>query len=161
VPPSGALDQLSRSLSEGQYEYADLETTALLLEAAGRSAERWLDHDDGSKLPLELIAEIDALWSRHCGGRQGFRVQLARAAVRDGLHAEFTALSVACGWQDDEDASPCGDYEEFIERADGDRREGFYPTLRSPLAGRLDWYDLWEPTVLVVHRRLQEWKGTR
>jgi hypothetical protein len=159
TPPSVGLDQLSRYLSKKEFGYADLQTTALLLETAGRSAQRWLYPRDGRELPLALISGIDALWSRHCGGRQGFRAQLARAEVRNGRHAEFTALSVACGWQDAE-ASACGDYEEFIKRADGDWRAGFYPTLRSPLGDRRDWYDLWEPTVLVVHRRLQEWKGT-
>jgi hypothetical protein len=161
VPAAAGLDQLNRYLSEGQFGYADLQTTALLLEAAGRSAEKWLRRDDGRKLPLALISGIDALWSRHCDGRQGFRAQLAYCEVSNGRHAEFVALSVACGWQDTQDASVCGDYEEFIKRADGDGREGFYPTLRSPLGSRHDWYDLWEPTVLVIHRRLQELKGAR
>jgi hypothetical protein len=160
VPPSAGLDLLNRYLSAGEFGYADLQTTALLLEAAGRSAERWLGWHDSGELPLELIAKIDALWSRHCGDRQGFRAQLRRAQVRDGQHTEFTVLSIACGWQDALGADVCGDYEEFIERADGDLRDGFFPTLRSPLVDRRDWYDLWECTVSGVHRRLQDWKGS-
>jgi hypothetical protein len=159
VPSSAGLDQLSRFLGDGEVGDADLQTTALVLESAGRSRQRWLRERDGPELPLTLLAGIDALWARHSGGRQGFLAQLALAQVRRGRHAEFVALSVACGWQDTEDAGVPGDYEEFVEAAGGDGRAGFFPTLRTPKDGRRDWYDLWEPTVLAVHRRLQDWKA--
>jgi GUN4-like len=161
LPSAAGLDLLNRFLGEREFGLADLQTTALVLESVGRSGERCLRERDGRELPLSLLAGIDDLWSRHCGGRQGFLAQWELGQVRRGRPAEFVALSVACGWRDNEKASVPGDYEEFLARAAGDGQAGFFPTLRTPKDGRRDWYDLWQPTVLAVHRRIQDWKAPR
>jgi GUN4-like/TIR domain len=155
LPPDG-LDQIDQFLGEQEFLYADLQTTALVLNSAGRSAEGWLREPDARAVPLDLITGIDALWSRHSGGRQGFRAQMARAQPLRGRPGEFARLSIACGWQDARGASAHWDYEEFSKRADGDKRPAFFPTLRTPQGGHRDWYERWQRTVLSVHRRLQE-----
>jgi hypothetical protein len=159
VPQSAGLDRLNRYLGDREFELADLHTTSLVLESAHRLGAGWMRERDGRELPLAPTAGIDALWSRHSGGRQGFQAQLGLAQVRHGRHTEFLALSVACGWQESEDASVSKDYAEFSKRANGGRRAGFYPTLRNPQSERRDWYDRWGTTVLAVHLRLQKWKG--
>jgi hypothetical protein len=158
VPRSAHLDLLDRYLGDREFEYADLLSTSLVLESANRLGEGWMRERDGKQLPLALIADIDALWSRHSGGRQGFQAQLALARVRRGRHAEFRALSVACGWQDDEGTSVSRHYGKFSKRANGGSQAGFFPTLRNPQSELThDWYDRWVATVLAVHLRLQEW----
>jgi TIR domain/GUN4-like len=162
VPQSAGLDQLDRYLGEREFEYADLLTTTLVLESANRLGEGWMRERDGRELPPALIFGIDALWSRHSGGRHGFRVQLSLAQVRHGRHAEFLALAAACGWRDIADVGVGRHYREFSKRAAEGGRPGFFPTLRNPQSERyVHWYDLWEPTVLAVHLRLQEWQETK
>jgi len=160
VPPATSLDRLNGYLGERELEHADLLTTALLLESAGRLGEGWMRERHGRDLPLALLLGVDALWSRHSGSQQGFRAQLALAQARRGRHAEFLALSVAYGWRDSAGASVPRHYQEFAAGAGLSGREGFFPTLRNPQSERYpDWYDQWTATVLAVHLRLQEWKG--
>ncbi len=160
VPSAASLDRLNGYLGEREFEHADLLTTALLLESAGRLGEGWMRERDRRELPLALIAGIDALWSKHSGGRQGFTAQVTLAQVRRGRHAEFLALSVAYGWRNSAGVSVRRHYREFAAGAGLDGGAGFFPTLRNPQRERfLDWYDQWTVTVLAVHLRLQEWKG--
>jgi hypothetical protein len=160
VPPAASLDRLNGYLGERELEHADLLTTALLLESAGRLGEGWMRERHGRDLPLALLSGVDALWSRHSGSQQGFRAQLALAQARRGRHAEFLALSAADGWRDSADASVPRHYQEFAACAGLSGRAGFFPTLRNPQSERYpDWYDQWTATVLAVHLRLQEWKG--
>lgn len=159
VPAAASLDRLNGYLVEREFEHADLLTTALLLEAVDRLSDGWMREKHGRELPLELLAAIDAMWSGHSNGRQGFLAQLALARVHRGRHAEFLALSVACGWRDSTGDSVPGHYREFTERAGPGGRTGFFPTLRNPQNERvLDWYDQWTSTTLAVHLRLREWE---
>jgi hypothetical protein len=161
MPHGAGLDRLGRYLGAREFGYADLHTTSLVLQAANRLSVGWLRERDGHKLPGSLLTGIDALWSFHTGGRQGFTAQLALAQVRRGRQAEFRALSVACGWQDNENSLPSRSYQEFSERAGQGMRAGFYPTLRNPQCEqRHDWYDRWTATVLAAHLRLNEWEET-
>ncbi|MCA2174666.1 TIR domain-containing protein [Nonomuraea glycinis] len=157
MPPSLSLDRLREYLAEGRWRYADLLTTDLLLREAGRSAEGYLCEADGRKLPAGLLAGIDAVWSEHTHGRQGFAAQSGLARVRTGTYTEFLELTRACGWCDERD-EVAGGYRDFAGRAGG--RSGFYPTLRNPQNERyLNWYDQWTETVLAVHRRSRAWEG--
>ena len=108
VPPAASLDRLNGYLGERELEHADVLTTALLLESAGRLGEGWMRERHGRDLPLALLSGVDALWSRHSGGQQGFRAQLALAQARRGRHAEFLALSAAYGWRESAGASVPG-----------------------------------------------------
>lgn len=155
VPTVTSLDRLAGYLSKGDIEYADLLTTALLLEAGDRSDAGWLRRRDGERLPLDLLAALADLWGRHTNDRQGFAAQLDIAAIAGDLHAHFLALSIAYGWRDTADDDVLRDYPEFARRAG---HAGFFPTLRNPqFELHQDWYDTWTATTIAVHLRLREW----
>ncbi len=156
VPASVSLDRLHHALCSGELEHADLLTTALVLEAADRLDDGWMRERHARGLPLDVLAGIDAVWSAQTQGRQGFRAQAALAGVRAPRHADFLALSVACGWRGSVDDSVSRHYREFAELAGPGRRTGFFPTLRNPQSeGFPDWYDQWMSTVLATHLRLR------
>lgn len=156
-----ALERLRAHLAEDEYEHADLLTTRLVMETAGRLGEGWLSERHAAVLPWELLAGIDALWTTHSHGRQGFRRQRALApTARGGRGSRFPDLGAALGWRDSAEAAVPRLYQDFARRAGPGRRTGFFPTLRDP--GREndpDWYDRWSSTVLAVHARLREWKA--
>ncbi|WP_308425174.1 toll/interleukin-1 receptor domain-containing protein [Wenjunlia tyrosinilytica] len=158
VPVATSLDRLDGYLGEGRYEHADLQTTAILLEASDRLDEGWMRAPHAARLPGRLLAGIDAVWSRHTHQRQGFLAQRSLAQVHDRRHSRFLPLSMALGWRNSaEDLMPRL-YHDFADRAGPGKRAGFFPTLRNPQNERfLDWYDQWTATVLAVHVRLGEW----
>ncbi|MEU0430069.1 TIR domain-containing protein [Streptomyces sp. NPDC006290] len=174
---SAGLERLRAHLAEGEYEHADLLTTRLVLEAAGRLTEGWLRERHAIGLPLNLLAGIDALWTARSGGRQGFGRQLARAPARGRRPPRFTELGTALGWRDAPEDPVPRLYRDFVRRsapvgeqggpgADSEpgplRLPGFFPTLRDPgHENDPDWYDRWSSTVLAVHARLREWKAAR
>lgn len=166
---SAALGQLRAHLAEGEYAHADLLTTRLVLETAGRLTEGWLSRRQAAELPLDLLAGIDALWAGCSDGRQGFGGQLALVpdpGRRGGLY--FLDLGAALGWRDSSEELAPRVYSDFVRRsAPGQEqpgrlvRPGFFPTLRDPgHENAHDWYDRWSTTVLAIHARLREWKAT-
>jgi WD40 repeat protein len=58
-----------------QWEKADWQTTAIMLEIAGRKAEDWLRPEDIEKFPCTDLLTIDQLWVKYSKGRFGFSVQ--------------------------------------------------------------------------------------
>ena len=155
-----ALEQLREHLAADEYEHADLLTTRLVLEAAGRLTEGWLGQRHAAALLLDLLAGIDTLWTGHSHGRQGLRRQLALVPAGGRRGPRFPDLGAALGWRDTAEASVPRLYRDFVQRAETGRRSGFFPTLRDP--GREndpDWYDRWSSTVLAVHARLREWEA--
>jgi hypothetical protein len=149
-----ARDQLGGYLKEQELELADLMTTSLLLDAAGRLGNGWLRREDAEAIPADLLAEVDALWSNFSDGKYGFTAQRALAEVHDNRYSDFVELAVRCGWRASvEDTVPM--YREFVDRRAAGQR-GFFPTLRDPQAEQyVDWYDRWMHTILAVHSRLQ------
>jgi hypothetical protein len=67
--------QLDRLLASGQWKEADEETKNKMLEAAGRTEERWLRSEDIDRFPCEDLRTIDQLWVKYSNGRFGFSVQ--------------------------------------------------------------------------------------
>ncbi|MGV9453777.1 TIR domain-containing protein [Streptomyces sp. NPDC003635] len=158
LPPSAGLEQLRAHLAGGEWEHADLLTTRLVMESAGRMTEGWLSARQAAGVPRELLAGIDALWHRHSDGRQGFRRQLALAPVGGRRGPGFPDLGAALGWRDSAETAVPRLYRDFARRAGAGRRAGFYPTLRDPgHENDPDWYDRWSSTVLALHARLREW----
>ncbi|MFI1698863.1 TIR domain-containing protein [Streptomyces bobili] len=158
VPLAASLQRLDTYLSEGELAHADLQTTAVVLEAAGRLDEGWVGARHARRIPSSVLAGVDAVWADHSHGRQGLRAQAALARVRRARHADFLALSVACGWRGSADSAVPGGYREFTYLAGPGPRNGFYPTLRNPQNELfLDWYDQWTATVLAVHQH--PWTG--
>ncbi|MEU9289844.1 TIR domain-containing protein [Streptomyces sp. NPDC048275] len=157
--PAG-LERLRARLAEDEYEHADLLTTRLVLEAAGRLTEGWLSARHAAKVPLELLAGIDALWAGRSRGRQGFDRQLATVPASGRRGPRFPEVGAALGWRDTAEAAVPRLYRDFAQRAGPGRRSGFFPTLRDPgHENDPDWYDRWSSTVLAVHARLREGKA--
>jgi regulator of replication initiation timing len=69
----GRLQQL---LAEGQWQQADLETSAIMLEISGHPTIETLTPQDIQKFPCHAIRIIDQLWSKYSSGRFGFRVKM-------------------------------------------------------------------------------------
>lgn len=67
--------QLARLLASGKWEEAEHETKNKMLEAAGRTEERWFRISDIYRFPCEDLRTIDQLWVKYSNGRFGFSVQ--------------------------------------------------------------------------------------
>jgi serine/threonine protein kinase len=67
--------QLDRLLASEKWKEADEETLKKMLEAAGRTKERWLSIEDIDRFPCEDLRTIDQLWVKYSNGRFGFSVQ--------------------------------------------------------------------------------------
>ena len=159
IPVAVALRGLAGRLEAAEFEHADLVTTALLLEAAGRLADGWMRRRDARDLSDDVLAGVDQLWTRFSGGRHGFSVQRALVPVLGTRHADFLRLSVSLGWRTTT-ADPVPIYRDFVRA--GAERPGFFPTLRNPQTEKyLDWYDQWVQTALAVHLRLRTGQGPR
>jgi hypothetical protein len=62
-------------LASGQWREADQETLAVMLKAANREKEGYLDHESIEKFPCTDLRTIDQLWVKYSNGRFGFSVQ--------------------------------------------------------------------------------------
>jgi hypothetical protein len=159
-----SLRKLCEFLKEDRIEHADIVTTSILLGSVGRTGDGFLQPADRESIPLRLLAEIDAAWSRSSLGKYGFRAQLQLqggppAGVQPGKQRDFFALAKATGWvAADRSATPR--YGKFVGSENWPA--GFFPTLRHPPVERLSsWYDYWMQTVMAVHLRLREWSAQK
>ena len=162
VPKPVALRKLASFLAAGKLEHADILTTSMILEKAGRLDEGWMRQADGAEPPVSFLADVDAIWSTYSGGRYGFRAQLALhssppARAPAGGYRDFAALAAKLGWvKSQDDTVPR--YREFVHRSAG--HAGFFPTLRNPqLEHYQSWHDQWTSTVMALHARLRRWGG--
>ncbi|MEI6442221.1 MAG: GUN4 domain-containing protein [Nostocales cyanobacterium ELA583] len=57
------------------WKVADEETFRMMLQAARREKEGWLDMNAIKKFPCEDLLIIDQLWAKHSNNRFGFSVQ--------------------------------------------------------------------------------------
>jgi hypothetical protein len=157
------LTKLHSFLAAGRVEHADILTTSMLLDGAGRIDDGWLHEADGQLLLPGLIAGIDLIWSESTGAAHGFRAQLAlhnapSPGVKPGRDRDFAALASAVGWRRPKrGATPR--YSDFVRPTAGKWPLGFFPTLRNPqLELRQGWHDRWVRTVMAVHLRLRRWE---
>lgn len=76
-PSSTAVDysRLEGFLKAGEWDAADRETVNLMLKAADREKEGWLDHTNIQNFPCDVLRKIDHLWVDNSGGKFGFSVQ--------------------------------------------------------------------------------------
>ncbi|MDN0199559.1 TIR domain-containing protein [Streptomyces sp. S.PNR 29] len=160
LPAPAALERLRDHLADDEYEHADLLTTRLVLEAAGRLTEGWLSERHAAAVGLDLLSGVDALWTAHSSGRQGLRRQLALVPSGGRRGPRFAEVGAALGWRETAEAPVPRLYRDFVRRAGPGRRAGFFPTLRDPEhENHPDWYDRWSSTVLALHARLREWEA--
>jgi uncharacterized caspase-like protein len=66
---------LRNLLASEQWIEADLETLAVMLKAANREKEGYLDVESIKKFPCTDLRTIDQLWVKYSNGRFGFSVQ--------------------------------------------------------------------------------------
>jgi hypothetical protein len=66
---------LQSLLESHQWEKADEETLAVMLQASGRSQEGWLDAIALANFPCTDLQTIDRLWGRYSNEQFSFRVQ--------------------------------------------------------------------------------------
>ncbi len=62
-------------LKVGKWKEADQETARVMLKAANREKEGWLDYDSIDIFPCTDLRTIDRLWVKYSNGRFGFSVQ--------------------------------------------------------------------------------------
>ncbi|MEH1935844.1 MAG: serine/threonine-protein kinase [Nostoc sp.] len=66
---------LENLLKAGQWKAADEETTKVMLKAAKREQQGWLDEKSIEKFPCTDLRTIDQLWVKYSNGHFGFSVQ--------------------------------------------------------------------------------------
>ncbi len=160
VPTPVGLEKLSAALDAGRLEHADILTTSVVVEAAGRLDRGWLRRRDGADLPATLLTGIDRAWSQATSRRHGFTAQLElwshhSHGTRVGSSRAFSDLTLALGWRGSRrDVVP-----RYPDFAGGqDYPTGFFPTLRNPqIETSQTWHDHWLETVMAVHVRLGRW----
>lgn len=177
APVDSSLATLSGLLAAGEVEQADVLTTTLLLQEAGRhefgfirpagadAARLTRTGTQPGTLPEGLLDAVDAAWSTLAAdgtpGRHGFRAQLRRSRLTGRGHRAFATLAVAYGWSGSRHATSPR-YETFVRPAAAApaAHPAFFPTLRNPQnESQKDWHDQWSLTVRAVHQRLLAWSG--
>ncbi|WP_071515233.1 GUN4 domain-containing protein [Geitlerinema sp. PCC 9228] len=66
---------LHQLLVAENWQQADRETAALMLRAAGKPDQNWLDNADVENFSRSFLQTIDRLWVKHSQGKFGFSVQ--------------------------------------------------------------------------------------
>lgn len=66
---------LRNLLAAGQWKEADAETVNVMLSAAGRTKEGWIDINSIKKFPCIDLLTIDRLWVKYSNGHFGFSIQ--------------------------------------------------------------------------------------
>ncbi|MEH2269829.1 MAG: serine/threonine-protein kinase [Nostoc sp.] len=66
---------LENLLKAGQWKAADEETTRVMLKAAKREQQGWLNSESIKKFPCTDLRTIDQLWVKYSNGHFGFSVQ--------------------------------------------------------------------------------------
>jgi hypothetical protein len=62
-------------LEAGKWREADQETNCVILKAARREVDGWLDMESLDNFPCDDLRTIDQLWVKYSQGRFGFSVQ--------------------------------------------------------------------------------------
>jgi hypothetical protein len=83
-------------LKAGQWKAADRETVPVMLKAAGRASEGWLDFASIENFPCTDLRIIDQLWVKYSKGRFGFSVQ---KKMWQEVNENYEAFCVGVGWQ--------------------------------------------------------------
>jgi TIR domain len=164
VPVDASLATLSGLLAAGEVEQADVLTTTLLLQEAGRHEFGFI-RPAQETVPEALLDAVDGAWSAcaagGASGLHGFRAQLRRGRLSGRGHRSFAALAVAYGWSGSLHATSPR-YEVFVRPAAAApaAHPAFFPTLRNPQnESQKDWHDQWSLTVRAVHQGLLDWSG--
>lgn len=87
---------LRELLAAGNWQEADLETTAAILKAAGREQEGWLTCESLENFPCLDLRTIDDLWMKYSHGRFGFSAQ---KSIYFEVEKDFEQFGDRVGWR--------------------------------------------------------------
>jgi hypothetical protein len=82
-------------LKVGKWKEADQETFTVMLKAAGREQERWLDYTSIENFPCINLHTIDQLWVEHSNERFGFSMQ---KSIWESVGKDYEKFGNAIGW---------------------------------------------------------------
>ena len=88
--------RLQDLLKAGKWKEADEETLKVMLKAADREKEFWLDSDSIENFPGKDLCSIDRLWVKYSHGHFGFSVQ---KRIWEGVGRNYKNLGVSVGWR--------------------------------------------------------------
>jgi hypothetical protein len=83
-------------LAAGKWKDADEETLAVMLKAAGRETERYLDYEDIENFPCTDLRTIDQLWVKYSKGLFGFSVQ---KRIWESVGKDYSKFGDRVGWR--------------------------------------------------------------
>ncbi|WP_445631770.1 GUN4 domain-containing protein [Nostoc sp. DSM 114167] len=92
---------LENLLKAGQWKAADEETTRVMLKAAKKEQQGWLDYESIENFPCTDLRTIDQLWVKYSNGHFGFSVQ-KRIWLECGGKVDYEAeclLGDRLGWR--------------------------------------------------------------
>jgi hypothetical protein len=94
---------LRELLQQKKWKEADLKTDKLMLAAAKREQEGWIDSESAEKFSCEDLRMIDQEWLAASGGKFGFSVQLTiyKQTFKQTRYGEgdYYPFAVAVGWR--------------------------------------------------------------
>ncbi|MBW4446502.1 MAG: GUN4 domain-containing protein [Spirirestis rafaelensis WJT71-NPBG6] len=82
-------------LAAGKWKDADQETLAVMLKAAGREEEGYLDYNSIENFPCTDLRTIDQLWVKYSNGRFGFSVQ---KRIWESVGKDYNKFGDRVGW---------------------------------------------------------------
>ena len=85
-------------LAAGEWKEADEETTTVMLRAAGRESQGWLDVEDIAYFPCEDLRTINQLWLHYSDGKFGFSVQKEIYESLGGTRDKWEKFGDRVGW---------------------------------------------------------------
>ncbi len=88
--------QLQGLLKKGQWKEADQETLNVMLKAADRISENWLNSESIKNFPCTDLRTIDQLWIKYSKGRFGFSVQ---KKIWQEVNGNYGAFGDRVGWR--------------------------------------------------------------
>ncbi|WP_414544409.1 caspase, EACC1-associated type [Nostoc sp. CCY0012] len=83
-------------LKAGEWKQADQETLKVMLKAANRGEEGWLDSDSIKQFPCTDLRTIDQLWILYSKGLFGFSVQ---KRIYESVGKDYEKFSDRVGWR--------------------------------------------------------------
>lgn len=107
TPPQGQIVNLSSErgvdytrlrdlLKAREWKEAHDQTLKVMLKAAGREKEGWLNYDDIEKFPCTDLRTIDQLWVEYSDGRFGFSVQ---KRIWKSVGEDYNKFGDRVGWR--------------------------------------------------------------
>jgi hypothetical protein len=83
-------------LAAGKWKEADEETLAMMVKAAGRETEGYLDYESIKNFPCTDLRTIDQLWVKYSKGLFGFSVQ---KRIYESAGKDYEKFSYRVGWR--------------------------------------------------------------